>query len=129
MGMWAEDRFKLYGSFLDQSIGIDETNTFQQKKSIKTVGATVYKNNIWTFRRIFFYYYYFYKQNWYIFIYSAKILHESHMYLLRLLLLGILRIGELYSKYIYIYIYSSKNNIVKMGNKTLWCLYLLNKNF
>jgi len=47
--MWTVDRFKRYGSysgrvklFLDQSIGIDGTNTFQLKflSSMKIVGAT-----------------------------------------------------------------------------------------
>jgi len=49
MVMWALDRFKRYGRwsgrgkpFLGQSIGIDETNTFQLKfiSSMKIVGAT-----------------------------------------------------------------------------------------
>jgi len=47
--MWAVDRFKRYGPFvgvanffLGQSIGIDETNTFQLKifSSMKIVDAT-----------------------------------------------------------------------------------------
>jgi len=39
--MWAADRFKRYGR-LGQSIGIDETNTFQLTlfSSTKFVGAT-----------------------------------------------------------------------------------------
>jgi len=41
MVMWAADRFKRYGR-LGQSIGIDETNTFQLTlfSSTKIVGAT-----------------------------------------------------------------------------------------
>jgi len=46
MVMWAVDRFRRYGRynergklFLDQSIGIDETNTFYLSR-MKIVGAT-----------------------------------------------------------------------------------------